>query len=147
MKKLFFFVLLAFCATAVQAQTQELDNLSLSINNELTSLKTEIVSLQNDLQTTSALLTEQSNLLKISENERKDWEIKSTGLSASLTSINEALNKSYENLSIYKYRLKQHQKALALITILLLIMTAGKVAGYILYAKGIKLPRWLDILL
>jgi hypothetical protein len=29
----------------------------------------------------------------------------------------------------------------------LLVMMAGKLTGYWLYAKGIKLPRWLDILL
>jgi uncharacterized membrane protein YpjA len=30
---------------------------------------------------------------------------------------------------------------------ILLIRFIGMIAGYILYAKGVKLPRWLDILL
>jgi hypothetical protein len=31
--------------------------------------------------------------------------------------------------------------------VILLLRLISMVVGYILYAKGIKLPRWLDILL
>jgi uncharacterized membrane protein YpjA len=38
-------------------------------------------------------------------------------------------------------------KVVLVLAIILVIRLAGMVTGYILYAKGIKLPRWLDILL
>ena len=148
MKKLLFFLcVLVFCASAVQAQTPELDSLSLSINNELMSLKEETATLKSDLHNMSKLLISQSEALKLSEIERKEWETKSTALSTSLQSINEQLNTSYASLTIYKHRLQQHQKALAALIIIFIILMAAKLVGYYLYAKGIKLPRWLDLLL
>lgn len=39
------------------------------------------------------------------------------------------------------------RRALSIMLVVLALRMAGMVAGYILYAKGIKLPRWLDILL
>lgn len=148
MKKLLFFLcVLVCCASAVQAQTPELDKLSLSINSELMSLKEETANLKAALFNMSKLLDNQSKVLQLSETERKEWEAKSTALSTSLQSINEQLNKSYENLTIYKHRLRQHQKALAALIIIFIILMAAKIVGYYLYAKGIKLPRWLDLLL
>jgi uncharacterized membrane protein YpjA len=38
-------------------------------------------------------------------------------------------------------------KVVLVLALILVIRLAGMIAGYILYAKGVKLPRWLDILL
>ena len=148
MKRLLFFLcVLVCCLSAAQAQTPELDKLSSSINDELMSLKEETASLKTALLNMSKSLDNQSKILQLSETERKEWETKSTALSTSLQSINEQLNKSYEALTVYKHRLRQHQKALAIVAIILIVLLIGKGVGYYLYAKGIKLPRWLDILL
>lgn len=148
MKKLiFFFLVLVFCLSVVQAQTPELDEMSSNISNELMSLKQETETLRNDLHNMSKSLASQSEILKLSETERREWEAKSTALSSSLQSINEQLNKSYETLTIYKHRIKQQQKKLAVLIIIFTLLMVAKFVGYYLYAKGIKLPRWLDLLL
>lgn len=148
MNKLFFSLLLcAVCMFHVQAQTQELDQLSLSISKELQSLKNETSTLKNDLLNMTESLQTQSNLLKLSENELEIWKARSIGLSDSLKNINDLLNKSFETIAIYRHKLVHRMKIITVLMTIIVLMIIAKIIGYVLYAKGIKLPRWLDILM
>lgn len=135
-------LLCAACCFSQDAQVQEkgLTELSSAIRDRLT-----------DLKKNSAIVTERltmlSENLEFSQAEAQWWRERSTSLSSSLMTINEELSSSFETITRYEQQIKTKNKALTWLIIILLIMTAGKVAGYILYAKGIRLPRWLDILL
>lgn len=148
MNKLFFSLLLCVvCMFHVQAQTQELDQLSLSISKELQSLKNETSTLKNDLLNMTESLQAQSNLLKLSESELEMWKARSIGLSDSLKNINDSLNKSFETIAIYRHKLVHRMKVITVLMTIIVLMIIAKIIGYVLYAKGIKLPRWLDILM
>ena len=138
--KRFLACLFVFCLLPVAAQEQELTNRYLSIRDKLMNMKAN-----------SELVTEQLKMLsedlKLSQQEAKQWETTSMTLSENLMSINEQLNNVYENLEAEHQKNKILMKVLATLIAILAIMILGKIAGYILYAKGVKLPRWLDILL
>lgn len=85
--------------------------------------------------------------LKISQEELQTWKEQSTRLSDSLTSINEQLNASYETITRYEQKLRARTKVLVLLTLIVAVRLLLMLAGYALYFKGIRLPRWLDILL
>jgi len=131
--------LLAFCLP-VAAQQEELTNLSSSIKDSLLSIKQQSAII-------SAELTAVQKELEISESERKALEQKSTTLSNSLTNISEQLNNCYKTITRYEQQLKTRMKVIMTMGLVLLILIAMKLLGYFLYWKGIKLPRWLDILL
>lgn len=133
-------LLLVFCFPLVSQDQDQLTNLSSTIKERLIDLKVQSANmtllcetLQKDLET--------------SQIEASQWKEQSTMLSDSLTSINEQLMDSYETITKYEQQLKTGKKVVLALAIVLLIMIAAKVLGYILYAKGIKVPRWLDILL
>ena len=133
-------LLLAFCFPLVSQDQDQLTSLSSTIKERLIDLKVQSANmtllcetLQKDLET--------------SQIEAGQWKEQSTMLSDSLTSINEQLMDSYETITKYEQQLKTGKKVVLALAIVLLIMIAAKVLGYILYAKGIMLPRWLDILL
>ena len=67
--------------------------------------------------------------------------------SASLTSINEELLSSYESIAVLEAQVSFRGKIVSILGIVFLVMILAKIAGYILYAKGVHVPRWLDILL
>ena len=138
--KRFLACLFVFCLLPVAAQEQELTTRYLSIRDKLMSMKAN-----------SELVTEQLKMLsedlKLSQQEAKQWETTSMTLSENLMSINEQLNNVYENLEAEHQKNKILMKVLATLIAVLAIIILGKIAGYILYAKGVKLPRWLDILL
>jgi hypothetical protein len=57
------------------------------------------------------------------------------------------LNSSHELITTYKTKLGIAIKWVIALAAIVVIRILAMVAGYIIYAKGIKLPRWLDILL
>ena len=65
----------------------------------------------------------------------------------SLMNTTTCLNECSEKLTSYEMKLKTKNSILTVLIIILIIMILMKIAGYVLYAKGVKLPRWLDILL
>ena len=74
---------------------------------------------------------------------RSPWKAGDVHLSTNhhvIMSINEQLNNCYSRIERLLFILK------ILVTILV-IRIAGMLCGYWLYYKGVKLPRWLDILL
>ncbi len=123
-----------------RAPRKELSLLSSSIRDNLMKLRQESAIMSEEL-------TRLRNELTISENERKALEEQSRKLSDSLTNINRQLNSSYETITRYEMQLRHKKKVLGALAAALLVMIAGKLAGYWLYAKGIRVPRWLDILL
>lgn len=118
---------------------------------ELTSLSSSIASNLQSLRLESEAMVEQlsrlSQTLQQSESERKELEIQSSRLSSSLTAINAQLNDSYRTITAYEEKLRMQRMTLTIMLLVLGLRLVGMVAGYILYANGIKLPRWLDILL
>ena len=106
---------------------------------------------RSDLKTESDYmkqqLTELSASLKTSDLEQQRLKQQSMMLSASLTSINESLNNSYLTISKYEQKLKDKNRTLNILLIIVIIRICTTAIGYGFYIKGIKLPRWLDILL
>lgn len=136
---LFVFVFVLPVQVAAQPGS-ELTYLSSSINDRLT-----------DLKRNSAIVTEQLTALcenlELSQQEALQWKAQSTILSDSLASINEELNSSYETIIKYEQKLKTTNKVLSALCCVLIGMLLFKIFAYVIYAKGVKLPRWLDILL
>lgn len=130
---------LFFCSSAVP-QPQELTNLSSSITDKLQYLKQEISYTNQQLEIVLAKL-------QLSEKEQEILKQQLTKSSESLIAINEQLNDCYNTITIQKQKLKVRLTISLILLIILIIRTIGMIVGFILYAKGIKLPRWLDILL
>lgn len=140
---------LSFClllpVSAQDAQTcpdkeQVLNQTSLLIKSKLQDLKTESDYMKQQL-------TELSASLKTSDLEQQRLKQQSMMLSASLTSINESLNNSYLTISKYEQKLKDKNKTLNILLVIVIIRICTTAVGYGFYIKGIRLPRWLDILL
>lgn len=133
MRRFLSFALLLCLLLPAAAQQEELTNLSLSIKDRLLYLKQESAVMKTQLETLS-------KNLKASETERKALMEQSTKLSNSLMNINKQLSDCYNKIERDKVVIK-------ILLYILVIRTIAMIAGYVLYAKGIKLPRWLDILL
>lgn len=136
------FALLVCSSAHSQAvsQTDELTTLSLSISDKLQYLKQETASMSRQLEIVTSKL-------QMSEQEQKALKEQSMNLSQNLLAINEQLNECYDTILIQKQKLKTRLTIVVTLMIILIVRTACMVLGFILYAKGIKLPRWLDILL
>lgn len=136
----FFFVLsLVFALTGASLDTG-LTEKYLSIRDKLACLKGE-----------SALVTEQLTQvleqLKASQIEAEEWKAQSTTLSEKLMSINEQLNNCLMTIEKLEAEIRLKNKVIGWLLTILVIRTLLMIAGYVLYAKGVHLPRWLDILL
>lgn len=144
MKKGLSILLFVFCVSfSVAAQQQEynqLQTVSLSIQNKLQELKQEYNSIQTQL-------IEASSNLKISKEQQALLEQQLTSSSASLEAINQELNSSLAAIERYKQKTKNLLTISIVLLLVLVIRFCLMTLGFILYAKGIKLPRWLDILL
>lgn len=139
-------VALLFCSVANQQETieQTLQTTSSSIRDKLQILKQNsdgimmlVTSLQNELNNTRAL----------SEAKQKALEQKSTSLSNSLITINQQLNDSYMTITALEKKISIKNNILTVLIVVLVIRTVGMFIGFLFYLKGIKLPRWLDIIL
>ncbi len=134
-------------SASVELGEQSLTQLSSNINEKLRGLKSKIDNLRNDLTATTASLAQASEDLKISESERRRWAETSTRLSASLDSINAELNSSLRTITVYKTKLEERNRQLLVIGIIGAVIILFKIVAFILYAKRVPIPRWLDILL
>lgn len=123
-----------------QDKEQVLNQTSLLIKSKLQDLKTESDYMKQQL-------IELSASLKTSDLEQQKLKQQSMMLSASLTSINESLNNSYLTISKYEQKLKDKNRTLNILLIIVIIRICTTAVGYGFYIKGIRLPRWLDILL
>ena len=126
---------------------QSLTQLSSTINEKLLNLKEETQNLQRDLTATTASLAQASEDLRISETERLAWEAKSTTLSSSLASINQKFSDSLQSITVYKTKVEERNRQLLVIGIIGVVLMVAKIVAFIVYAKHVPIPRWLDILL
>ena len=119
---------------------QELEILSSNIRGKLLSLKQESLYMKEQLETLSASLESSQGAQAILTEQLMSS-------SASLTSINEELMTCYDSIARLERRVESRGRIVLILGIVFLVMVLAKIAGYILYARGIKVPRWLDILL
>jgi hypothetical protein len=99
-------------------------------------------------------LTELQQDLTLSENQRSYYQATSERLSTSLNStielcenLSQNLDQSRLELAAEKAKVKTRNKILLWAGLIGGVITLGKIAAFILYAKSVKIPRWLDILL
>ena len=123
-----------------QEEHQELRILSSNIRDRLLSLKQESLSMKEQLEMLSASLESSQGAQAILAEQL-------TKSSASLTSINEELTSCYDSIAKLESKVKSRGRIVLALGIVFGAMILAKIAGYILYACGIKVPRWLDILL
>ena len=143
MSKLFVSYMLLWCALfshLAAQQSQSLMDLSSSIAANLQYLK-----LESEVMVRQLALSQEKLLL--SETERQRQEQLLTQLSSSLTSINEQLTDSYLTITRYEQQLMQRSKIINVLLAVICVRIVLMVIGYIVYANGIYIPRWLDILL
>ena len=143
MSKLFVSYMLLWCALfsrLAAQQNQSLTDLSSSIADNLQYLK-----LESEVMVRQLALSQEKLLL--SETERQRQEQLLTQLSSSLTSINEQLTDSYLTITRYEQQLMQRSKIINVLLAVICVRIVLMVIGYIVYANGIYIPRWLDILL
>ena len=122
-----------------------------SLDEQLTTpsstIKEKLIDLKVQSSNMTLLLEQLQKNLEDSKIEAKEWKETSTALSDSLTNINKELQDSYKTITKLETKLKLYLKILLGMIIALVIMIVCKVIAFILYAKGLPLPRWLDILL
>lgn len=123
-----------------QVNSQELTLLSSTIKDKLLSLRDDSNRLNLELETLSkSLENSQSEVAILSEELMKS--------SHSLTNINEELMTSYISIELLQRKVKTRSLVVLILGIVFGVMIVAKIVGYVLYAKGVKVPRWLDILL
>lgn len=135
----FYAMLLLFYAQDVSLEEQ--------LTAQSSTIKEKLIDLKVQSSNMTLLLEQLQKNLEDSKIEAKEWKETSTTLSNSLTTINEELQDSYKTITKLETKLKLYLKILLCMIIVLIIMIICKVIAFILYAKGLPLPRWLDILL
>ena len=145
-RKLFIVLLLCCACSFVCAQDAQV-NLEQELTATSSSISANLMSLKVQSETMKQLLMIQSERLERYEIDQKIWEQQSMELSSSLDSINNSLNSSYETITRYETKLKVQCRVLAVLLIAIVVRIISMLVGYILYIRGIKVPRWLDILL
>lgn len=146
-KLLFVFVVLCCYSAAAQQTEPSLTALSSSIADNLQYLKTESKNMVNQLQEYELVLQQSAKKLEEFEKERQALVSQSKTLSSYLMSINEQLNDCYKTMTVYETKLQQRMRIIVALLTILLIRFVLVIIGFVLYAKGIVLPRWVDILL
>ena len=146
-KLLFVFVVLCCYSAAAQQTEPSLTTLSSSIANNLQYLKMESKNMVNQLQEYELALQQSAKKLEQFEKERQALVSQSKTLSSYLMSINEQLNDCYKTMTVYETKLQQRMRIIVALLTILSIRFVLVIIGFVLYAKGIVLPRWVDILL
>jgi septal ring factor EnvC (AmiA/AmiB activator) len=144
---LYLVLLLCLLSYRASAQTPELDSLFSTALNSLENSANKIDSLRNELSESRSYV---NSLETLSKEQRETLNRQAETLetqSVSLRNINGELTGISNQLLISKEKLKVAIKWVIGLAVMLVIQICMKIAGYILYAKGVKLPRWLDILL
>ena len=132
------------CCSYFYAQDVSLEE---QLTTQSSTIKEKLIDLKVQSSNMTLLLEQLQKNLEDSKIEAKEWKETSTTLSNSLTTINEELQDSYKTITKLETKLKLYLKILLGMIIALVIMLVCKVIAFILYAKGLPLPRWLDILL
>lgn len=133
-------VLFVYVVPAQANLQEELTKTSSTINGMLLNLKVQSSNMKEQLETVS-------ENLKASEAELNLWKQRSMDLSRSLDSINNSLTHSYTIITNYENRIAMQYKVLVVLLIIIVARLLMMIIGYILMFKGVKVPRWMDILL
>ena len=137
-------LLLSVCSclhvAAQETCEQDIQSSYLSIRDKLIHLKANSEHVTKQLQ----MLSEK---LEVSQQEAASWKRTSTSLSENLKSINEQLADCYSTIMLQQAQLRVHRKTVVILLSILIIRTLLMLAGFALYLKGIRLPRWVDIFL
>ena len=133
-------VLFIYVVPAQANLQEELTKTSSTINGMLLNLKVQSNSMKEQLETVS-------ENLKASEAELSLWKQQSMDLSRSLDSINNSLTHSYTIITNYESKIALQYKILVVLLIIIVARLLTMIIGYILMFKGVKVPRWMDILL
>lgn len=139
-RKVYAFCLLLVCYLCPAQVHEELTAISSSIKDKLLYLKQESNSMKTQLEMLSKSLEQ-------SENEQKILMEQLTSSSASLMTINEQLNDCLSTIEKQEQKLRTKSKCINVLFTIIIIRIILMIIGYILYIKGVSLPRWLDILL
>ena len=133
-------VLFIYVVPAQANLQEELTKTSSTINGMLLNLKVQSSNMKEQLETVS-------ENLKASEAELSLWKQQSMDLSRSLDSINNSLTHSYTIITNYESKIAMQYKILVVLLIIIVARLLTMIIGYILMFKGVKVPRWMDILL
>lgn len=133
-------VLFIYVVPAQANLQEELTKTSSTINGMLLNLKVQSSNMKEQLETVS-------ENLKASEAELSLWKQQSMDLSRSLDSINNSLTHSYTIITNYESKIALQYKILVVLLIIIVARLLTMIIGYILMFKGVKIPRWMDILL
>ena len=133
-------VLFIYVVPAQANLQEELTKTSSTINGMLLNLKVQSSNMKEQLETVS-------ENLKASEAELSLWKQQSMDLSRSLDSINNSLTHSYTIITNYESKIALQYKILVVLLIIIVARLLTMIIGYILMFKGVKVPRWMDILL
>lgn len=141
---LFFALFLLFSPLAGQPTEQTLELLQTNITQKLQELRTQLTVMERELT-----LLQQTSL-----KEREALEQQLQTLKISYNNTFQQLTSSYSTIDAYKNMLEQKNTSLqnlikftATLIIVLILSIILKIALYIVAAKGVRLPRWLEILI
>ena len=139
--KLFCGVLCLLCLLlGAEPIGQTLTTQSSNINARLQNLKAQSLEL-------TALCRTLNEALQKSRTEAATLQTKSTALSENLMRINQELTDCYENITRLEAQLKEETETTRTLGLIFGVLTLIKVVGFVLYSRGIRIPRWLDILI
>lgn len=125
---------------AQQQQSEATLILSSQIKEQLSDLKTQRLLLEKSIQ-------ELSDELTLSEGRRLQLETELSDLNSSSLSMIGKLETYSKRLTDYEIQLRARARWIAVLLTILTVRTACMAAGFVLYARGVRLPRWLDIIL
>lgn len=140
------FLLFAFSLplAAEPPKEQTLDLLQTSIVQKLQELRTQLAVMEAEL----------TLLQKTSSEEREKLELQLESLKTSYSNTLNQLNSCYTTIDGYRNILQQKDTELtsltkfsAVLIVILIISILLKIGVYIAMLKGVRLPRWLEILL
>lgn len=145
-KHLVLFVFISFFLFSSHASQleQSLKILKENIASKLHELNSQYITMETQL----------TSLSNLSATQQKEWEEQLQNLNNSLNDTILKLNSCYQDINSLNNTVEQKDtkiKNLLILAIALIIAhilaIAGKVALYILNAKGIKTPKWVDIII
>ena len=143
-KQVFLLLVLLLLCSASHAQGAQ------QVESQLAETSSSISSKLIDLKKNSAIVTEQlrivSERLVSSQSEVETLKEQSMTLSNSLITINEQLSDCYTTIEIQKQRIQLKNKVLTILIIIFSIFIIAKILCIILYSKGVKVPRIIDII-
>ena len=150
------FAAVSLCAQDVTpaGELSQLTSLSSELNSAINASRTQTQTLLSKLDSVeSRLILSDLNLqtseksLKLSQTELIELRISLADTRTSFTVSSAALEKANQELARERERVRSRNKALLWLGMAGGAIVLAKVAAFVLYAKRVPTPRWLDIIL